>query len=159
MNGPVLEWVGWSELTYRLFKGIHQCFYKETARATEWIPEVQLASFLCTVEYTAFKDAGCGQSLIQDTPSHVGSISMLIKTIIRGTEEDLAVVLVQDEQDLAQVFKLTLLLCFGLKCVSNFIQFLDVLFVIQDFIFLLFLLQLLSFFEWFFSRASPTMLS
>ena len=84
---------------------------------------------------------------------------MLIETIIRGAEEDLAVVLVQDEQDLAQVFKFTLLFCFGLKRVSNVIQFLDVLFVIQDFIFLLFLLLLLSFSVWFFSRASPTMLS
>ena len=84
---------------------------------------------------------------------------MLIETIVRGTEEDLAVVLIQNEQDLAQIFKLTLLLCLGLKRIPNFIQFLDVLFVIQGIIFLLVLLQLLSLFEWFFGRSGPVMLS
>ena len=84
---------------------------------------------------------------------------MLVETIIRGAKEDLTVVLVQNEQDLAQIFKLSLLLCLGLQRIPNLIQLLDVLFVIQDFIFLLFLLHLLSFFEWFLGRSGPTMLS
>ena len=82
VNGPVLEWVSRSELSNRLLKGIHQRLYKETTRAAEWVPEVQLASFLSTVENATLKKAGRGQSLIQHTPSHVRSISMLIETII-----------------------------------------------------------------------------
>ena len=94
MNGPVLERVGRSELANGLFKGIHQGFYQETTCAAEWIPEVQLASFLGTIKYTALKDAGCGQSLVQHAPSHIRTIPMLVETIIRGAKEDLTVVLV-----------------------------------------------------------------
>ena len=82
VNGPVLEWICWSELTNGLLKRIHQSLYKETSCAAERVPEVELASFLSTVKDATLKDAGRGQSLVQHAPSHIWSISVLIETII-----------------------------------------------------------------------------
>ena len=59
-----------------------------------------------------------------------------------------------------------MLLCLGLQGIADFIQSLDVLFIIRDSQVIIFLLLclllrllLLSFLEWFLSRAGPAMIS